>query len=120
MRAVIAVLVVAACGSPEPAPPAPAGAPALVDQGKLLATKLLCTKCHTSDGTAGVGPTLKGYFGMKLTQDDGTIVVGSAARLRSALERASPLKDYPPSMPPYGGMINEHDLRALVAYVQSL
>ncbi len=132
MRAILAVLVVA-CASPKPAPapptpapveappPAPAAPdPALVDQGKQLVEKFGCISCHTSDGTPRVGPTFKGYFGMKLTEQDGTVVTGSAERLRKSLEHAPALKDYPPSMPAYTGMISDAEASALVAYVQSL
>ena len=100
--------------------PTPAPDPALVEQGKQLMEKFGCISCHTTDGTAKVGPSFKGYFGMKLTEADGTAVVGSEERLRKSLEHAPTLKGYPASMPTYKGLIEEAEAKALVAYLKSL
>ena len=134
MTARVLLTLLIACGGskPQPAPgptvvapvpePAPASAPAvdLVGQGKELMNKLGCIACHSIDGTSKVGPTLKGYFGAKLTTEDGTPVVGDEARFRASFDKPQPLKGYPPSMPAYADNATEAQRAALVAYVKTL
>lgn len=139
MRLIATLLfaTLAACGGakPQPAappppavaaptpPPPPAPPPPTVDlaaHGREVMDKLGCLSCHSIDGTPRVGPTLKGYFGAKLVQEDGTPVVGSEARLRGSLDRTQPLKGYPPTMPLYSTNVDEADRAALVAYVKTL
>lgn len=107
--------------TPAPDPttaPAPAGD--LAATGKVLMDKLGCIACHSVDGSPKVGPTLKGYFGATLTQEDGTEAVGSEERLRGSLDKTQPLKGFPPTMPIYAANISEADRAALVAYVKTL
>jgi cytochrome c oxidase subunit 2 len=99
-------------------PPPTTGDPAA--DGKALMDKYGCIACHSVDGTPKVGPTLKGYIGAKLTQEDGTEVVGSEERLRGSFDKTQPLKGFPPTMPVYAANIPEADRAALVAYVKSL
>jgi len=105
-------------GTPPTTPPPATGDPAA--DGKALMDKYGCIACHSVDGSQKVGPTLKGYFGAKLTQEDGTEVVGSEERMRGSLDKTQPLKGFPPTMPAYGPNIGEADRAALVAYVKSL
>ena len=111
--------VVAPAPTPTPTPgPVPAGD--LVAQGKALMDKLGCIACHSIDGSAKIGPTLKGYFGAKLVLEDGAAVVGSEERLRGSLDKPQPLKGFPPTMPAYADNVPEADRAALAAYVKSL
>lgn len=113
--------IVASAATPTPAPtPGPAPSGELVAQGKALIDKLGCSACHSVDGSPKIGPTLKGYFGAKLAQEDGAAVVGSEERLRSSLDKPQPLKGFPPTMPVYADNVPEADRAALVAYVKSL
>jgi len=92
----------------------------LVALGATVAEANGCIKCHTADGTTGVGPSFKGYFGAKLVRANGTEVTGDEARFRAALQNPEPLKGYPASMPSYEDQMTEADRVALIAYVRSL
>lgn len=53
--------------------------------GKQLFTSDGCSGCHSLDGTAGAGPTMKGLAGSKVTLSDGTTVTADDAYLATAI-----------------------------------
>src|SRR5207249_1466310 len=58
-------------------------APAPVSAGRVFKTKG-CASCHSVDGTAGIGPTLKGVYGTMRHFTDGSIRVADAEYIRHA------------------------------------
>lgn len=90
--------------------------------GKKLFVTMGCVSCHTTDGTAKVGPSWKGIWGTTVMLQDGTTrVVDEEYVRRSILEPtafARPL--YSPVMPSFEGRLRENELAALVAYIKSL
>ena len=79
--------------APETTPPAtetqPAGTAAsgadLVARGEELWSSTGCAGCHSLDGSAGVGPTMKGLPGSTVTLDDGSTVTADDAYLERAI-----------------------------------
>lgn len=97
----------------------------LVEEGEALAAENGCLSCHTTDGSASVGPTWKGLFGSPVELADGTTVVAGEAYLRESMLRpsAKTVKGFP------GGLmetvikpdsLTDGEVRALIAYIKSL
>lgn len=57
----------------------------LADRGKNKFVELGCNACHTINGTAGVGPTLKGLYGSEVELADGTRVRADEAYIRESI-----------------------------------
>lgn len=77
----------------ETAPPATETEPAetgaseadLVARGEELWSSTGCAGCHSLDGAAGVGPTVKGLAGSTVTLDDGSQATADDAYLERAI-----------------------------------
>ena len=94
-------------------------------KGKSLYSSLACGSCHSIDGSAGVGPTLKGVFGSKEQLANGRTVTADVAYLMESIEEpdAEIVKGYQPgimsaTIKPH--QVAEADARDLVAYIKSL
>jgi cytochrome c oxidase subunit 2 len=95
----------------------------LAVQGKELVKGMGCTSCHADDGSAMIGPSYKGIFGMERELADGRRVIVDENYIRESLE-------YPHRqivagfegmvMPSYAGQLNEQQLNALIAYLKEL
>lgn len=90
--------------------------------GKQLAEKQGCLVCHTTDGTAKIGPSWKGVFGT-----DEKLVGGGTAKVdenylkESILDPTAKVVDgFTPSMPPYQGKLSDRQVDAIIAYIKSL
>jgi cytochrome c oxidase subunit 2 len=57
----------------------------LVARGEQLWSSTGCAGCHSLDGAAGVGPTMKGLAGSSVTLDDGSTVTADDAYLERAI-----------------------------------
>ena len=92
----------------------------LLEQGKKLAESRGCLACHSTDGSAGVGPTWQGLFGKTENLADGsTVVVDTEYMIESILNPgAKVVQGFAPIMPP--GSFSEDELNALIAYTKSL
>ena len=91
--------------------------------GARVFTQRGCNACHNVDGAAGgIGPTWKGLFGSDRSLASGAVVKADAEYLRkSILEPASEIvAGYPPVMPSYKGILNDREIDALIAYIQTL
>lgn len=89
-------------GAPEPG--MPAAAPIAVPGGLALLRSKGCLECHSMDGSAMVGPTLKGILGRReevLVQGKPRRVTVDEARLKQAITTPgrAPVRGYPPVMP---------------------
>ena len=94
------------------------------DAGKKLLEAQGCLACHSVDGTAGVGPTLKGLWGHK-----STIVIGKKreevvvddAYLREAIVKpgAKIAAGYEDTMPPYTDFTKEQ-MDSIIDYIKDL
>jgi len=98
-----------------PAPESP------VLQGEKLFTDLNCITCHRMDD-AGRGPVLRGVFGRSVKLASGEEITADAAYVRESIliPTAKVVAGYQPVMPTYQGQVNEEQILALIAYIESL
>jgi cytochrome c oxidase subunit II len=130
-----AALFIVGCGDDPPAgepaslaPPVvassterPAGWTA-VQWGEHLFREQGCTGCHHINGVRGVGGALNAIWGRERPLADGTTVVADEAYVRRSIvdPTADVVEGFEPQMPPYGGVLNDAQVDALVEYVASL
>ena len=94
------------------------------DPAMNLLNRHLCLSCHSLDGSAMVGPSLKGLFGRRQTAmiRDGKeleVVVDDAYLERSIREPAAEIaKGYPPAMP--GNQLSGEELRQVLQFIKAL
>jgi cytochrome c2 len=103
--------------------PSPSGGDAA--NGKSLFASLGCGSCHSIDGSEGLGPTVKGLFGIEVELADGKTVTADDSYLIEAIEDpdAQIVKGYQPgimsaTIKPH--QVAEADARDLVAYIKTL
>lgn len=91
------------------------------EAGKVLFTRR-CNQCHSDDGTAKTGPTLKGIFGETHQMRDGSSVAVDENYLReSIIDPQARIRDgYPPAMPTFKGMLDDDQIRFLIEYIKTL
>jgi cytochrome c oxidase subunit 2 len=102
-------------------PPAATAEPTdpLAARGRTLAQEKGCVACHTTDGSAGVGPTWKNLYGKTESLDDGTTAKVDEAFLRGFIRNptARSIKGFPAVMPQIP--MTDDELNALVAHIKS-
>src|SRR5689334_8571493 len=86
-----------------------------------------CAACHSTDGTNGLGPTLKGILGRESASVPGFAFSGAMKRahLRWTAEQldayiANPQAVVPGNAMPYAGMTDGEQRAALIAYLATL
>jgi len=91
------------------------------EAGETLFTSLRCDTCH-SDGSGARGPSLAGLFGTEVELEGGARVTFDADYVRQSLldPRARIARGFQPLMPTYAGQLNEEQILALIAYLESL
>ena len=101
-----------------PTPPlCPPGAPA----GCQTADQRGCLACHTTDGTALIGPTWKGLFGRTEELEGGGTVTVDDAYLQESIKDpgAKVVKGFTTIlMPPL--TLSEDDVKAIIDYIKTL
>jgi cytochrome c oxidase subunit 2 len=107
-------------GAVPPAAPPAAAAAVAAQEGKALFADQGCDACHTIDGSASVGPTLKGTLGRHEELADGTAIVVDESFIEQKIRtpNARIIKGYEPIMPQVP--LSDAEVRALVDYVKSL
>jgi cytochrome c oxidase subunit 2 len=105
---------------PPPPPPAPAGATGTAQLGKRLFETKGCAGCHTIDGSAGVGPTLKGLYGHETEMEDGGLIKQDDAHIAEEIRQPGKhvVKGFPPVMPQLP--LTDAEVGALVAFLKTL
>jgi len=93
-----------------------------VEGGRKLYQVRGCAQCHSVDGSAKVGPTLKGVFGASHVMADGQSVLADENYLReSILEPAARVvAGFEPVMPTYQGRLKDEEIMAIIEYIKSL
>jgi len=91
------------------------------EAGKILFTRR-CNQCHSDDGTAKTGPTIKGIYNEQHQMRDGSTVSVDEAYLRESIldPQAKIRQGYPPAMPTFKGMLNDDEIRFLIEYIKTL
>ncbi len=92
----------------------------LVAQGKRVFDEQGCSGCHSVDGSAGVGPSLKGVWGRREKLAGGaTVLVDENYVRESILTPGAKIVDgYDNVMPQIP--VEERDLLGIIAYLQTL
>lgn len=103
---------------PGPLPDLVSGDASPLERGRILAGRLGCVGCHES----GEGPSWRGLAGTERTLADGRRVVADSAYLSRAITEpgAEIATGWSNTMPTYQGLIDEEDVAALVAYIESV
>jgi cytochrome c oxidase subunit 2 len=93
-----------------------------VDLGKMLYDKKGCSSCHTTDGSARVGPSWKQPdWGKEITINGGTVKMDENYVRESILYPAKKARPgFPNSMPPFEGQLKDKEITGLIAYIKSL
>ncbi len=103
-----------------------AGTPASAERGKELAATYACETCHSTDGTAVIGPTWQNLFGheVKVTTEDGetmTVTADEDYIKESILNPGAKIVDgFAPSMPNAYSALSESDLQSILEYIKTL
>ena len=94
----------------------------LVDMGELLFQRSGCTQCHSVDGSAGTGPSLKGLYGKDEYFTDGSSALADENYIRESIlyPNRKIVKGYTPAMPSYANSLRDKQLTAIVEYVKSI
>ncbi len=115
-----AVAVIATAAAPATAD---AQAQDPVARGRQLVSDLGCVACHATDQKRTVGPGWGGVAGHAVELADGTTVTADEAYLVRSIRQpdAQIVAGYPSHvMPSYDALIDEADMKAIVAYLSSL
>ena len=81
-----------------------------------------CLACHSANGSQLVGPTFQGLYGSEQTFEDGSTAIVDEAYIHESIidPMAKITKGYPPSMPPFSGMLTEEQIKDITEYIKSL
>jgi cytochrome c oxidase subunit 2 len=88
--------------------------------GSVLFEKKGCVACHSTDGSAKIGPSFKGIFGASATLVDGSTVTVDETYLRRSIlnPQAQARPGFPPTMPPFEGQLKEAEIEALIQFIK--
>lgn len=93
----------------------------LIAMGEELYSGQGCSGCHSTDGSASVGPTWQGLLGKEETLADGSTVTVDAAYIAESIREpnAKVVEGYAEGlMPPYN--FSDEEIDAIVAFIGSL
>jgi cytochrome c oxidase subunit 2 len=92
-----------------------------VEAGARLFVALRCDTCHSASSGAR-GPDLGGRFGQIAELEGGALAPFDGAYVRESLldPRRKLARGYQPLMPTYAGQLDEEQILALIAYLESL
>lgn len=109
-------------GMPSADPAKPASQLSLADKGKALMAAKGCVACHSIDGTKMIGPSYKGIYGHDVKLADGSTVKVDENYIRESIENptAKIVEGFPPSMPPYKGLMTEEEITQMIEFIKSL
>ena len=81
-----------------------------------------CNQCHSNDGTAKTGPTVKGVFGQSHLMRDGSSVTVDENYIReSIMDPQAKIRDgYQPVMPTFKGLLNDDEITCIIEYIKTL
>lgn len=90
--------------------------------GAMLYEKKGCVACHSTDGSAKVGPSFKGAFGTEVSLSNGSKVPMDENYVRESIlyPQAKARPGFPPSMPSFDGQLKEKEIEGLIAFIKSL
>jgi cytochrome c oxidase subunit 2 len=91
------------------------------EAGEYIFTRR-CTQCHSNDGTAKTGPTVKGIYGQQHKMQDGSLVEVDRNYVRESIvdPQAKVREGYQPVMPTFKGILNDDEITYLIEYIKTL
>jgi cytochrome c oxidase subunit 2 len=97
-------------------------AQSLPDKGKELLANSGCLGCHSTDGTAKVGPTFKGLYGRETRLEGDRKVEADEEYIRESVydPGAKVVRGFPNVMPTFKGRLSGDDVAAIIAYLKTL
>jgi cytochrome c oxidase subunit II len=92
------------------------------DWGKIQYERKGCNSCHTVDGTRSKGPSWQGIYGKMEKLRDGKSVLVDDDYLKESMMNpgAKVVEGFEPVMPSFQGLLRDHEIHGLQAYIQSL
>lgn len=93
----------------------------LAEVGQLLVSRR-CQQCHTIDGRAHIGPSLKGIYEHPVEFTDGTSTVADDNYLRESIlyPQARIVKGYGREMSSFKGVLKDKEITAIIEYIKEL
>lgn len=94
--------------------------------GHAIYVAKACSACHTTDGSAGQGPSFKGVWGRVEAMSDGTSVNISGEEGENYIREsvlqppAKVVSGFQPVMPSFAGILSDPEIDAIIAYLKSL
>ncbi len=90
-------------------------------QGRKIFLKYRCLSCHSADSDARA-PVLEGLFGRQVQLADGRVVTADENYIRESIfyPSAKIVAGWENIMPTFKGEVDEEDVIALIAFIQSL
>jgi heme/copper-type cytochrome/quinol oxidase subunit 2 len=92
------------------------------ERGQRIAETSGCLGCHSVDGSAVAGPTLKGLYGSQRRLEDGSMVLADDRFILTAIREPGVQLSagYPNIMPPAFTMLSDEEIQAIIVYLASL
>jgi cytochrome c oxidase subunit II len=92
------------------------------EAGKQLYARRGCSQCHSTDGTAGTGPSFKGIYGHKTYLEGGSSVTVDDNYIRESIldPQAKIVQGYKPAMPTYKGILSDAEITDIIEFIKSL
>ena len=93
----------------------------LAELGEQLYSQQACNTCHSTDGSAKVGPSFLGSWGESRPLTGGSSVVMDDNYVRESIVEpgAKVVEGFPPVMPPYPNL-TERQLAGIIAYIRDV
>jgi len=93
-----------------------------VEAGKYLFQRRGCPQCHSVDGAAGIGPTLKGIYGHEVKFTDGSSATVDDNYIRESIldPQAKIVAGFQPQMQSFKGLLSDEQITAIIEYIKSL
>jgi len=93
-----------------------------VELGSRLFARKGCMSCHSTNGKAGIGPSLKDVWGKTESLSDGSTVEVNAEYIRESIlvPNAKLVKGYGPKMNSFAGQLSEKEIGYLIEYFKTL
>ena len=92
------------------------------EAGKKLYQLRGCAQCHSTDGTASVGPSFYRIFGMERPLESGARVTVDENYLRESIvdPQAKVTQGFQPVMPTFRGKLSDRELTVIIDFIKSL
>jgi cytochrome c oxidase subunit II len=94
----------------------------LVEQGRRIAAKQGCLKCHSIDGSPHIGPSWLDLYHRKEALAGGKTIVVDEAYLTESMNnpRAEVVAGFPLVMPSFHGRLSAPETAAIIEFIKSL